>query len=300
MRDLFRAPATDLAYANVRDPKHEGAARARANCDDLWRDFESHASEHFLAEFPYRFHQRWFEMYLAVALLRSGLKIHCPDADAPDVRVDLSDGKSLWLEAIAPTGGDESNPDRVVQPQIPRGEPAVAYQVPTEQVILRVRGALDVKARKLKTYRDRGIIAADEQALIAISVRDIPHGFFDAEKYGLGAVYGLGDPYVTIDRDNLQVVERGHQHRAEVTRGSGASVGVAPFLHAGHEHVTGALISALDAANCEPPLGRDFMLLPNPNASPQYSEGQISLGREWRLRPVGEPGAYQMEVIEYR
>src|ERR1700678_3823768 len=109
-------PAADSAYSNVRAPRGEGAAVARANCDELWRDFAPYASEHFRGEFRRHFHQRWFEMYLAVGLLRAGLDIECPSEGAPDVRVQHRDGRVLWLEAVAPTGGEEGNLDRVVQP----------------------------------------------------------------------------------------------------------------------------------------------------------------------------------------
>ena len=174
MIDIFAVndPRADLTYINIRAPQREGAAIARANCDELWRDFAPFASTHFRAEFPYRFHQRWFEMYLAVSLLRAGLEIRCPDSGAPDIHVQRRDGRGLWFEATAPTGGDESNPDRVVYPPTPRpGEPPVAYNVPTERVILRVSGALHAKARQLRTYREQGIIGVEDQALVAINKR---------------------------------------------------------------------------------------------------------------------------------
>jgi hypothetical protein len=300
MAELFACddPKADLAYLNMRAPKREGAARARANCDELWRDFEPFASAHFLAEFPFRFHQRWFEMYLAVALLQAGLEISCPKGNAPDVRVQLRDGRALWLEAIAPTGGETGNPDRIVYPPKRQpGEPAVAYRVPIDQVTLRVSGALHDKAKKIKTYRDRAIIAHDEQALIAINVNRIPHGLYDAERYALGATYGVGPLTVTFDRGTAKVVESGYTHQAELLRSSGNSVDTAPFLHPGLEHVTGALVSSVDAANCPRPLGLDFMLLPNPEGAPAYSELQLAIGREWRLHR--ERDAYRLEVIEH-
>lgn len=300
MRDLFAvdAPNVDLAYSNIRAPTREGSAIARANCDALWRDFEPYASAHFLAEFPLRFHQRWFEMYLAVALLRAGLDISCPKENAPDVRVQHGDGRVLWLEAVAPTGGDESNRDRVEYPRPAPGEGSVAYPVPTEQVTLRVVGALHDKARKLKGYRDQRVIAHDEQALVAINVNGIPHGFCDAETYGLAAIYGVGAPFVEIDRKSGHIVDSGFHHRPELQRTSGSRVDAAPFLHAEFAHVTGALVSSVDAANCAYPFGLDFMLFPNPLGAPPYTEGQLPVGREWRLVPVGEDG-YQAEVIEH-
>ena len=300
MVDLFAAddPQADLSYVNVRNPTHDGAARARANCDDLWRDFEPLANAHFLAEFPRRFHQRWFEMYLAVALLRSGLPVQCIDDAAPDILIPGERG-NVWIEAIAPTGGDPMNPDRVVHHEPAReGEIPVAFGVPIPQVILRVRAALFDKAKKIATYRARGVIGPNDQALIAINVRDIPHGFFDAERFALGAVYGQGDPYVVIDRRTLKAVEQGIAQRPTIARHSGEQINMEPFLHPGHEHVSGALISGTDAANCSTPLGRDFMLLPNPNASPLYRPGLIRLGREWRLQQ-SQPGEYAVEVIEH-
>lgn len=301
MRDLFAVddPAADPSYLATRRAESQGAARGRANCDDLWRDFERLASSHFLSEFPYHFHHRWFEMYVAVALMRSGLDVTSPAGGTPDVRVQLGDDV-VWIEATGPGGGDSENPDRVERPVYSRGNEVPSMgRVPTEQIILRVRHGLHEKAKKIRAYRDRGVIGPRHQAIVAISVNGIPHGFFDAERYGLGAVYGLGDPYVVIDRKTLKKVDEGIAHRGQIRRQSGTLIDVAPFLHPGHEHVNGALISGTDAFNCAPPLGRDFMLLPNPNAAPPWVDGQIKLGREWRLRPAEQEAVFDVEVVQH-
>ncbi len=292
-------PQADPTYVNLRTPQREGSAVARANCNDLWRDFAPYASPHFLAEFPYRFHQRWFEMHLAVALLRAGVTIECPAEGAPDVLVRHRDGRVLWLEAIAPTGGDESNPDRVVQPRAAPGESSVAYSTPTEKIALRICGALREKAAKLMAYRERGVIAPEHQALVAVNVHGIPHAAYDAERLGFAATYGLGPQYVVFDRATRDVVDSGFRHRPELLRASGSSVDAAPFLHPGFEHVAGALISGTDVANCPYPLGYEFMLLPNPHAAPRYSERQLPVGREWRLCAYAEGGYEIVEVIEH-
>lgn len=301
MNSLFEVddPQADLVYRNLRAPQREGAAIARANCDDLWRDFASYANDHFRVEFRRHFHQRWFEMYLAVGLLRAGLSIACPPEGAPDVQVRHPDGRILWLEAIAPTGGDASNPDRVVSPTPAPGATSVAYYVPTDLVTLRVTGALHVKARRVKEYREKGVIAPEDEALVAINVNGIPHGVYDAETYALGAMYGVGPRYVTFDRASLIQVDSGFHHRPVLQRSSGSTVDAGPFLHAGLGHIAGALISSTDAANCPYPPGYDFMLFPNPNAAPAFTEGQLPVGREWRLAPMPD-GCYEfLEVIEH-
>lgn len=300
MRDLFLIddPRADESYVNVRAPRHRGAQRARNCCDELWREFEPYASEHFLAEFPYRFHQRWFEMYLTVALLRADLEVECRETGAPDMRVRCRDGRVVWVEATAPTGGAESNPDRVVPFLCEPGQTVAGGYVPRDLVTMRISSALHAKADKVRTYRERGIIAPDDQAVVAINVRDIPHAVYDAETYGLGAAYGIGPQYVVIDRETCRPVDSGYEQRQQLLRSSGSLVDAAPFLHEGFVHVAAALISCADAANCPDPIGLDLMLLPNPNALPPYVEGQLPFGREWRLERHGE--TYQVaQVIEH-
>jgi hypothetical protein len=302
MRNLFICTDTraDVSYLNTHTPRHEGAQRARANCDDLWRDFEPYATDHFLREFPYHFHQRWFEMYLAVSLLRLGLDIRCPKGFVPDVQIALGN-RTVWIEAIAPSGGGPENPDRVVQPPArdEHGAP-VAFRVPTEKVILRVRGALHDKALKIEKYRRAGIIGKRDQAIIAINLHGMPHGFYDPEKHALGAVYGQGDQYVVFSRESGAVVRQGYQHRPTLSRSSGAQVDAAPFLKPGMEHVTAVLISAVDAANCPQRTGFDFLIMPNPTATPAYTESQIRLGLEWTLRTAADSGSYSASTIEHQ
>jgi hypothetical protein len=190
------------------------------------------------------------------------------------------------------------SPIRVVQPSPAPGESSVAYYVPTDQVTMRVSGALRDKAARLKEYRERGVIASEHQALVAINVHAIPHGVYDAQRYGLGATYGQGPQVITIDRATLEVTGSHVQYTPELRRSSGNTVNAAPFLHPGLEHVTGALVSGTNAANCPAPLGVDFMILPNQNASPGYTEGQLPLGREWRLQRA--EGGYNSEIIEHQ
>jgi hypothetical protein len=302
MPELFRDDVlnADPTYLTVRDRKHEDAALARANCEDLWRGFEPLATEHFLAEFSSRFHQRWFEMYLTVTLLRAGLNVIPSVEAAPDVRVQLGDGTTLWVEAICPTGGNPDNPDHVAHaPPMKSGDRPQFGVVPREQVTLRVRGALHDKAAKVQAYRADGTIAPGDQALIAVNIWDIPHASYNPDTFGAGAVYGLGDRYAVIDPGKRKAVETGWQHRPFLIRSSGVAIDAAPFLNPGHEHVTGALISSGNAAGNFAPLGRDLILLPNPKAAQPYTEGQIRLGCEWLLR-AAEPETYRVEVIDHR
>jgi len=302
VRDLFRVddPKADLSYLHTRTPRHEGAERSRNNCDELWRQFEPYAGEHFLAEFPYRFHQRWFEMYLAVALLRAGLDIHCPDGGAPDVQVRRPGARTLWIEATAPTGGDDSNPDRVGPIPLPEpGGPPVAGYVPTGRITMRVSGAFHEKSKQLKRYRESGVVGPEDETLIAINVALVPHGAYDAEEYGLAAIFGFGPRQAIINRETGAATDLGRAFRSELQRNSGNAVDVAPFMHPGLSYVSAALISGADAANCPALLGHDFVLFANPHGTPVYSQNQIPVGREWRYEIEGEGRDRLAEMVEH-
>jgi hypothetical protein len=175
--------------------------------------------------------------------------------------------------------------------------PGQAFCVPTDRVILRVSGALHAKATAIRTYRDKGIIDPNHQALVAINVRGVPFGLDTWDGCAFGATYGVGSQFVTIDRDTLAVVDSGYKHRPMLVRASGNSVDAAPFLHPGFEHVSGTLFSAANAANTPSQLGVEFRLLPNPNAAPAYSEGQLPIGREGVLHREGD--AYRIDMLEH-
>jgi hypothetical protein len=303
MRNLSAVddPGACTAYIAARRPPGPGAARSRANCEHLWRDFWPLADAQFMEDFRSQFHQRWFEMYLAVALLRTGLEVRYPGGGAPDIQVQHKDGRVVWLEATAPTGGDPNASDSVVEPPRPGpGEPGVAFHVPTEAVILRITGALGAKARQIQGYRDKKIVDPDDEVLVAVNVNGVPHGATNAESCALGALYGVGSQFVTLDRETGEVVESGYQHRPQLRRASGSPVDAAPFLAGTLAHIAGALVSSTNSASCPTPLGLDFMLFPNLKATPAYTARQLPLGREWRWELESDGSHYELaEVIDH-
>ena len=64
-------------YDDVRNRVNERCHSVREHCEDLWRDYRKFADENFPVEFALQFHQRWFEMYLSVTLLRRGIAVKC-------------------------------------------------------------------------------------------------------------------------------------------------------------------------------------------------------------------------------
>jgi hypothetical protein len=84
--------------------------------------------------------------------------------DGPDFGV-LYDGRTIWIEAIVPA--PEGIPPDYLQPL--RAGVVEAKSVPHEQMLLRWTGALSYKRRKLQCYREKGIIAEQDCAVVAIN-----------------------------------------------------------------------------------------------------------------------------------
>src|SRR3954469_17862188 len=100
---LFDRPrGEDITYTNVRDDARGREMRTFA--EELWARYAHLADPHFLDEFPNRFHQRFWEMYLAVALMDLGYSVTKESGKGLEYFVEV-EGRKVWFEAIAPTAG---------------------------------------------------------------------------------------------------------------------------------------------------------------------------------------------------
>ena len=261
-------------YRNVRDAKTERLEEIRKHCEDLWREFQDYADGHFVSEFSRHFHQRWFEMYLAVSLLRRGIQIQS-HGDGPDILLDLGD-RRIWIEAVCATAGEAGLPDSV--PQTPLGKVA---RVPIREYVLRIRTSLHDKARKFQTYIDKGTVCAHDTLTIAINTYGIDGIIPDIEDIMMRALYGRGDRILTFDKYTKELKSVGHNTITEVTKKSGSAVRTVPFLDGSMAHISSALVFWGNAANRPTRLGGDCALYPNLSCRYVWSQGVIPMGREW-------------------
>ena len=142
--------AACLTYKKVNEATDGRLKETREHCKDLWYDYAQYADAHFLDEFPRNFHQRWFEMYLTVSLLRTGIDVCCPKP-GPDIQVKL-DGRHIYVEAVCATSGEPNLPDSV--PDLLLGRVA---DVPMDDYVKRVMSSLRDKANKSRDIFRRGI-----------------------------------------------------------------------------------------------------------------------------------------------
>lgn len=134
--------ATCLTYKKVYEATDERLKEVRDHCIDLWCDYAQYADAHFLNEFPRNFHQRWFEMYLTVSLLRAGIGVCCPKP-GPDIQLKLN-GRHGYIEAVCASSGEQNRHDSVSDLL-----PGRAAAVPMDSYVLRVLSSLLDKEKKL-------------------------------------------------------------------------------------------------------------------------------------------------------
>ena len=108
----------DQLYNDIRDITDiEYFVNLRQDLESLWQDYSPYADPGFRESMPLDINARVWEMYLTCALLERQLPVKPKQsADGPDVLIEQGVSR-VWIEAIAPSGGDEGNPDRV--PEMP-------------------------------------------------------------------------------------------------------------------------------------------------------------------------------------
>ncbi|MDH3714201.1 MAG: hypothetical protein OET44_10185 [Gammaproteobacteria bacterium] len=269
------------AYTNLRNATDGPCRSGREHCEDLWNDFALLADKNFLVEFPVRFHQRWFEMYLTVALMRLGMAVQCPKP-GPDILVTV-DGRRVWIEAVCASPGAAGKPDSVPEPEYVRaGDNPIVSSVPKDQMVLRLRNSLAEKQTQYQRYLDSGIVNQDDILAVAINVHAV-HGLWaNMGDIVMRALYGVGDLVVSLDRNTGTIVSSHHAQVSSIEKKlSGAQVGVEPFTDSSMPHIAAVLGSRADAVNLPQRLGDDCALYPNLSSMVSWRPNTIRFGEEW-------------------
>ena len=246
-------------YARLRDWTDPASEGRRAFFDALWAEYARFAPKRFLESLQIEFHQRWWEMYLTVALLRLGFAVEPSAADAgPDVTLEV-DGARLFIEAVAPTAGTKA--DRVPEP-VHHG----VVDFPELECRLRLTQALTDKAGDFRKNLRDGVVPSDACRIIALSASDLNQfgSMLDGTHPALLSVLaGAGPLELTIGGTAPPRSSR----REFLTRDSSSIVPAALFDDPEFSIVSGVLYSSVDLWNA-PLDGRTTLsLFVNPSAS---------------------------------
>ena len=265
---------TDSGYDNVRDAKGGFCAEGRAFTEHLWPLYAPYADSQFLREAKDNFTERFWEMYLGCSLLDRGFRIDTPGDEGPDLFARIK-RQRFWFEATAPSGG--TGADRVPEPI--EGKLGA---VPEGQILLRLTAAIEAKREHFERAAEKGIVAADEGAIICIDGRGIPNSISDFEPHRIvKAVFPIGSDQFTLDRKTMEVVDSGFEYRPHITKTSGTEVPTTGFLDDRLRKISALIYSRVDCANHPLRMGDDFICVHNPKAERPLPIGFLGRGIEY-------------------
>jgi type I restriction enzyme S subunit len=246
-------------------------------------------NDDFLAEFTNgkkpSLAQRTWEMMLGRHLSALGYAVVCPNG-GPDFRFSLN-GITVWVEAVSPE---------------PKGLPAEwldpnfqgAGDFPHEAILLRWTTAIDAKWKKLADYRAKGVVAADDAFVIAVSGSQLSRMSLDRGisqmPFGVEAVFPVGPLAYRIDPETRKIGEGFVSERFYILNANKAEVETTSFLNPAYAGVS-ALVGSCAQRPGEAPL--PMHVVHNPLASVPLPRGSLgAVDDEWWASPApdGEEG----------
>lgn len=140
-------------------------------------------------------------------------------------------------------------PDQVRGP-VPINKGGGLASAPIRQAQLRTTSALWTKSRIVQRYLDEGVIAAGDVRLIAIGAGRFLYSCTGRWRPSAHPVIGVSDrsEYVTINREDGQVVDQGFHLSDEIERQGGAIPRTA-FISDTFTHVSGVIWSRISIGN---------------------------------------------------
>ena len=250
------ASGNDPAYTALRD--REDLKPYRDEVELLWTKFEPYSDRQFQREIRDNFVSRYWEMYLGCSLLDQGKKLKKKPAKGPDLAVDMEDGRTCWLEAVAPEVG--SGIDAV--PDIGDGGWA-----PKDKILLRIRSAIYDKYKIYRQWIKDRVVEKNDPFLIGVNLNKIQFSIPDDDPpYIIQAVFPIGGLTAEVDTKTLEVVSQEYSHKPSVSKVSGEQISTNIFSSREYEGMSAVLYSTVNGCKYSGQQKHNFKVVLNPMA----------------------------------
>lgn len=276
-RPFFTLGPSCERYSNWRDRTDSVSVGIRGFIESLWQNAWPYLDPDLPEKAKQSFSAAFFELDVAATLLANGLTLdEKKRAIGPDVV--CTGPPRIFVEAVAATPGTEPerNPNSV--PQLIHDS---AQFVRHEQIILRIRNALDEKHRKHRGYINKRLLKPTDPYVIALSASPIDTAFLEMNVPDiLSAVFSIGDEYVSVERTTGTLAGGGFLYRPAVFKANGSPVSTNIFRDPEYDDISGILYTACDEVNRPDVLGAGFTVIRNPRALENpIPEGFFNFGR---------------------
>jgi type I restriction enzyme S subunit len=235
-----------------------------------------------------------WEMQLASSLTRAGYQ-PTKKPHGPDFKIEV-EGRSVWIEAIAPTKGERGSPDTVPE----QSAYGVVSEWPERQLLLRYTSAIKEKMEKQLKYLKAGIIDETDPYVIAISsiclswmgafrgVNQLP--------YAVTSLFAIGPIQLTFDRESGGMTQD-YAHQPLLFNKNNAPIAADQFLNPAYRHVSAVL--SVDSSIVHtglPAQGHESVMVHNPLALAPLPLGIIGARTDYDVLQKNDPWAEIWEL----
>lgn len=277
---FYGGETVDELYKWVRDDSD--AVNIKNELESMWKLFKPFADRDFKKSIRDNFVSSLWEMYLAASLLKMEFTLLPRDTHSPDICLDLGDSK-CWIECVMPTAGegDDKIPERKI------GEGGI---VPEREITLRFTNSITGKAQKFSEYVEKGIVDQNDLKMIAVNGGLISKraAFFSLGLYLYKCLYGVGDLFVTYDRQTGETSEPRWNRRSNFEKASGQQVGTRLFGSLDFQDIS-AVLYASSTTSFPYKYGHDLVMHHNPLATNPTKVGFLQHGLDFY---VDKPSGY--------
>ena len=216
---IFKTDGTDEVYCAIKSKINPRCQEAKMFVEELWGKAHAFIDSDASKKLPNEFHQRFWEIYLAAALLEADLNLqHSSGRDGPDICIKANNGSKIWVEAITASSGKG---DDAVQ----RGEPGVIRDVPDDPIKIRLLNSFDKKWKQYERYRKKNWISSEEPYIIAINAAKVPSATCELEIPRIvRSLLPFGFQVLHLDKEKLEVTNTSYEYQGKVIKTNGAEI----------------------------------------------------------------------------
>lgn len=260
------------------DPSYEFTAKdlyAAQFVRDLWHRTEPYLEPRRPDAAAAQFHDTFWEMYLAGALLDANLPLVArpkrrQSAGGPDIQIGQVEA---WVEAVVAHCGTAQ--DRVL-PEEPRSQ-----WVQEPELVRRIREVINRKHQRYQEDLEREYVLPSEPYVIAINGGMLTYARYEDDIPRIvRAAFGIGEHTMTIDVHAGRVVHEGYAPMPMVTT-STDTFPVAFFWRPEFSFISAMIWGTADAQHRPAMMGHDLITVYNPNASSPLPRGWLRQGLEY-------------------
>jgi len=282
----FFLPGEDveISYKNVRELDGYFET-SRGFIEELWNTCQQYGnlldSDHQI-QAKRQFHDRFWEKYLAVTLLKKGLSPVKLGEGYPDFKTEKQD-LTVHIEAVAPNQG--AGPDAVPE-LIADGN---THSFPINEIFLRFTSSLHTKYTKYRdTHSQRTLINANEPFVIALNGAQTYQGSPDFPSLPptiLQTLFAIGPLAVSFNQPGREPF---YQSRPTIRRYNNEDIYLGHFLNDKYSLLSGVLYSNVNCVRYPAELGEDFLFIHNPFAANTVPSSYFSFCKQYVFKPIDD------------